>query len=96
MGKTIRERAQELIDIAHPDDRDKLVKQAKEAKVLYPDQIYFPESGHFYPAGLCFSHKFKNGLKVNFRPIKPSDEEKCATCSTVFRIKPFTPVISLP
>jgi len=34
MGKTIRERAQELIDIAHPDDRDKLVKQAKEAKIL--------------------------------------------------------------
>ncbi|GAB6270147.1 MAG: GNAT family N-acetyltransferase [Smithella sp.] len=76
MGKTIRESAQELIDIAHPDDRNELVKQAKEAKVLYTDQIYFPESGHLYPAGLCFSHKFKSGLKVNFRPIKPSDEEK--------------------
>ena len=45
MGKTMRERAQALIDIAHPDDRAQLVRQAKEAKLIYADQIYFPESG---------------------------------------------------
>jgi GNAT superfamily N-acetyltransferase len=76
MGKTMRERAQELIDIAHPDDRAELVRQAKEAKLLYADQIYFPESGHLYPSKLISSHEFKRGLKVLFRPIKPSDEEK--------------------
>ena len=76
MGKTMRERAQELIDIAHPDDREELVRQAKEEKLLYADQIYFPESGHLYPSKVCCFHEFKDGLKICFRPIKPSDEEK--------------------
>ncbi len=76
VGKSMRERAQELIDIAHPDDREELVSQAKAAKLLYADQIFFPESGHLYPSKISCSHEFKNGLKVNFRPIKPSDEEK--------------------
>ena len=76
MGKSMRERAQELIDIAHPDDRAELVSQAKEAKLLYADQIFFPESGHLYPSKVSCSHEFKDGLKVNFRPIKPSDEDK--------------------
>jgi acyl-CoA hydrolase/GNAT superfamily N-acetyltransferase len=76
LGKTMRERAQELIDIAHPADRADLVRQAKEAKLLYADQIFIPESGHLYPSKVSCSHEFKDGLKVNFRPIKPSDEEK--------------------
>ena len=42
MGKTMRERAQALIDIAHPDDRAELVRQAKRAKLLYADQDLFP------------------------------------------------------
>jgi acyl-CoA hydrolase/GNAT superfamily N-acetyltransferase len=75
MGKTMRERAQALIDIAHPDDRAELVRQAKEAKLIYADQIYFPESGSLYPSKLCVTHEFKDGLKVCFRPIKPSDED---------------------
>jgi RimJ/RimL family protein N-acetyltransferase len=75
MGKTMRERAQALIDIAHPDDRAELVRQAKEEKLLYADQIYFPESGSLYPSKVCCSHEFKDGLKVCFRPIKPSDED---------------------
>jgi GNAT superfamily N-acetyltransferase len=75
MGKTMRERAQSLIDIAHPDDRAELVRQAKEAKLIYADQIYFSESGSLYPSKVCCSHEFKDGLKVCFRPIKPSDED---------------------
>ena len=75
LGKTMRERAQALIDIAHPDDRADLVRQAKEAKLLYADQIYFPESGSLYPSKVICSHEFKDGLKVYFRPIKPSDED---------------------
>jgi acyl-CoA hydrolase len=33
MGKTMRERVLELIDIAHPDDRADLLRQAKDAKL---------------------------------------------------------------
>ncbi len=76
MGKTLRERAQTLIELAHPDDRENLFNQAKENKLLYADQIYFPASGHLYPAKIACAHTFKNGLTVRFRAIKPSDEEE--------------------
>jgi acyl-CoA hydrolase/RimJ/RimL family protein N-acetyltransferase len=75
-GRTVRERAQALIEIAHPDDRLNLVQQAKKGKILYPDQIFLAESAHLYPAEINFQHTFKGGVKVRFRAIKPSDEEE--------------------
>ncbi|MGD0022243.1 MAG: GNAT family N-acetyltransferase [Smithellaceae bacterium] len=76
MGKTLRERAQALIEIAHPDDRADLIRQAKKEKMIYADQIYFPDSGHLYPDKIAYSHKFKDGLTIRFRAIKPSDEDE--------------------
>jgi GNAT superfamily N-acetyltransferase len=76
MGKTMRQRAQALIEIAHPDDRAELVRQAKEAKMLYADQIFFASSGHLYPQKVARTHKFKDGLTIHFRAIKPSDEDE--------------------
>ncbi len=73
--RTIRERAQALIDIAHPDDREQLVEQAKEKKILFKDQIFLSESAHLYPMEIATEHVFKGNLKVRFRAIKPSDEE---------------------
>jgi acyl-CoA hydrolase/RimJ/RimL family protein N-acetyltransferase len=75
-GRTIRERAQALIDIAHPDDRAALVQKGKDAKLLYKDQIFFAESGHLYPENIARTETFKDQLKINFRPIKPSDEDE--------------------
>ncbi len=75
-GRTVRQRAQALIEIAHPDDRLKLVQQAKKEKILYPDQIFLAESAHLYPAEVNFQHTFKGNVKVRFRAIKPSDEEE--------------------
>jgi acyl-CoA hydrolase/RimJ/RimL family protein N-acetyltransferase len=72
-GRTIRERALALIDIAHPDDRAELVRQAKEEHILYPDQTYLSESGKLYPADVRCTQTFKDGLKVRFRAIRPSD-----------------------
>ena len=74
-GRSVRERALSLIDIAHPEDRAMLVDQAKEACLIYRDQIYL-ESGHYYPEELSNTHTFKDGLKVRFRAIRPSDEEE--------------------
>ena len=74
-GRTVRERALSIIDIAHPDDRADLVAQAKEAHILFKDQIYLTDSGHCYPHDLTTVHTFKGGLKVRFRAIRPSDEE---------------------
>ncbi len=76
IGRTVRERAQALIDIAHPEDREELVRQAKEARILYRDQIYLPGSGALYPEKLSTVCTLKDGLKVSFRAIKPSDEEE--------------------
>jgi acyl-CoA hydrolase/RimJ/RimL family protein N-acetyltransferase len=75
-GRTIRERAQALIDIAHPADRADLFRQAKAANILYSDQIYSVESGHLYPDKIACTHTFKGDLTIRFRAIKPSDEEE--------------------
>jgi RimJ/RimL family protein N-acetyltransferase len=74
-GRTIRERAQALIEIAHPDDRAELLDQAKAAKIIYQDQIFLPESAHLYPSNIAISYLFGKDLKVRFRAIKPSDED---------------------
>ena len=74
-GRTIRERAQALIDIAHPDDRATLVRKAKENKILYQDQIFLAESARLYPADIAETYTVRDDLKLRFRAIRPSDEE---------------------
>ncbi len=75
-GYTIRERAQAIIDLAHPDDRSLLVEQAKAAHILYPDQIYYLQSGRLYPSEISVAQTFKSEIRVKFRPTRPSDEEE--------------------
>ena len=74
-GRTVRERAQALIDIAHPDDRAPLVQAAKNGKILYGDQIFLVESGRLYPADIVATQAIKDDLNVRYRAIRPSDEE---------------------
>lgn len=75
-GRTVRERAQALIEIAHPDDRKELVELAKEKRILYQDQIFLSESSHLYQSDIDEIHRFKENLEVRFRAIRPSDEEQ--------------------
>ena len=75
-GYTLRERAQALIDLAHPDDRSLLVEQAKASHILYPDQIYFTQSGRLYPSEISVDQTFKSKINIKFRPTRPSDEEE--------------------
>jgi GNAT superfamily N-acetyltransferase len=74
-GRTVRERAQALIDVAHPDHRQRLVDEAKKKKILYADQIYMASCASLYPADITGKQTFKGGIEVRFRHIKPSDEE---------------------
>jgi acyl-CoA hydrolase/RimJ/RimL family protein N-acetyltransferase len=74
-GKSIRERAIAIINIAHPDHREKLIKEAKEAGFVYKDQIYCVKNVIKYPYDLETVHVFTDNLRVAFRPIKPTDEE---------------------
>lgn len=75
-GRTIRERALALIDIAHPDDRELLVEEARKANILYRDQAYVTGSGRLYPEDVHVVHTFRDDLTVRFRAIKPSDVDE--------------------
>jgi acyl-CoA hydrolase len=74
-GRTLRERAQALIDIAHPDDRAALVEAAKDKKILYRDQIFLADSARLYPADIAAVQTIRDDLEVRYRAIRPSDEE---------------------
>jgi acyl-CoA hydrolase/RimJ/RimL family protein N-acetyltransferase len=75
-GRTMRERAMALIEIAHPEDRAKLIEEAKLQKIIYKDQIFIEQNAHLYPTEVHCRHTFKNGVAVRFRAIRPSDEEE--------------------
>jgi ribosomal protein S18 acetylase RimI-like enzyme len=74
-GKSVRERAMALIDIAHPSHRDDLLAKAKEEGLIHGDQIYVTSNVVNYPAYLETVKAFAKGVEVKFRPIKPSDED---------------------
>ncbi len=74
-ARSLRERAQALIDIAHPGDRPALINAARNSKIIYSDQIYYPECAYVDPSDIAVTHQFK-GVDVRFRAIKPSDEEE--------------------
>jgi len=100
-GRSIRERAQAIIDIAHPEDREALVHQAKEAHILFEDQIFLTESGCLYPEKSSRLHIFSGDLNIRFRAIKPSDEEQMRQLfyrfseETVY-YRYFTPIKAMP
>jgi acyl-CoA hydrolase/GNAT superfamily N-acetyltransferase len=72
-GKTVRERAIALIHIAHPKFRDELMREAREAKLVHPNQIALPPGLLPYPKKYEMDAAFE-GLKIHFRPIQPTDE----------------------
>jgi len=100
-GRSVRERALALIEIAHPDDRETLVAQAKTEHILYPNQIYLADNARLYPSEIATRHVFKNDLTVDFRAIKPSDVEdmrrlfyRFSDTSVYYRY--FSPIKTMP
>jgi len=73
-GKSIKERALELIHIAHPKFRSELMQAAKEQKYLYEDQIDLAWEKVDYPAELERYETLTDGTEIFFRPVKPTDE----------------------
>ena len=70
-GKSLRERATALIQIAHPRFREQLLAEAKSKKYLFADQI-IPEGG-VYPVEMQHIEQFDD-LELFIRPVKASDE----------------------
>ena len=72
-GKTIVQRALELINIAHPSFRNELLDAAKELNFLPEYQSSLPYRGKVYPREFEYWETF-DGREALVRPIRPSDE----------------------
>ncbi|MDQ5987858.1 MAG: butyrate:acetyl-CoA coenzyme A-transferase [Syntrophus sp. SKADARSKE-3] len=75
-GKSIRERAMELIGIAHPKFRPSLIEDAKKRGFIYRDQAFIPDIRGEYPEHLESYRTTRKGVNILFRPIKISDEPR--------------------
>jgi acyl-CoA hydrolase/ribosomal protein S18 acetylase RimI-like enzyme len=73
-GKNIRERAMELISIAHPSFRPWLMEEAKRLNLIFKDQAFIPGKRGEYPEYLETRRTTKTGLEILLRPVKMSDE----------------------
>ncbi len=73
-GKSIRERAMALIQIAHPKFRPWLLAEAKARHLVYADQIELPVHMPVYPDELEQWIELRDESKVFMRPLKLTDE----------------------
>ncbi len=73
-GKNVRERAMDLIAIAHPKFRPWLIEEAKSFGIIYKDQAFIPGSRGIYPEHLETTRVTKTGHHLFLRPVKISDE----------------------
>lgn len=100
-GRTIRERAMALIEVAHPKYREGLMKAAREAGYIYPDQVYYKSVSPELRQRIRTDHVFKDGLKCHIRAVRPTDETmlrdlfyNLSESSVYFRY--FSPKRSMP
>jgi RimJ/RimL family protein N-acetyltransferase len=73
-GKNIRERAMDLISIAHPKFKPLLIEEAKKLNLIFKDQAFIPGKRGEYPEGLESYRTTKQGLKLLLRPVRITDE----------------------
>jgi acyl-CoA hydrolase/GNAT superfamily N-acetyltransferase len=73
-GKNIRERAMELIAIAHPQFRPWLIDEAKTRHLIYQDQAFIPGAKGEYPEALEAYRTTDSGVEILLRPVKITDE----------------------
>jgi GNAT superfamily N-acetyltransferase len=70
-GKSVRERALALIEIAHPSFRAELLARAKQRHYVFVDQRV---SSAIYPWKAQHDEVSKDGVKIVVRPVRMSDE----------------------
>jgi acyl-CoA hydrolase/GNAT superfamily N-acetyltransferase len=74
-GKNMRERAMDLIAIAHPKFRSWLIGEAKKLHLIYKDQAFIPGEAGVYPVDLETHRTTRSGLGLLMRPVRMSDEQ---------------------
>lgn len=70
-GKSVRERAMDLISISHPKFRAWLMEEAQKLSLIFSNQVFYPAE---YPEDLETWKATKTGLRIFLRPVKMSDE----------------------
>ncbi|MBT8338355.1 MAG: GNAT family N-acetyltransferase [Gemmatimonadetes bacterium] len=75
-GKSIRERAMALIEVAHPKFRPWLLAEAKMRNMVYADQIEMPFRIATYPEDMEQTLELRDSGTVFMRPLKLTDEPK--------------------
>lgn len=73
-GKNIRERAMDLIAIAHPKFRPWLIDEARTLSLIYKDQAFISGANGVYPVALETFRTTRSGLHLLLRPVKIGDE----------------------
>jgi len=73
-GKNVRERAMDIISIAHPKFRPWLIEEAKKNNLIYRDQAFIPGKRGEYPEFIETRRTTESGLALLFRPVKINDE----------------------
>ncbi|MBC8328373.1 MAG: GNAT family N-acetyltransferase [Planctomycetes bacterium] len=73
-GKTVRERALELIHVAHPKFRAWLLESIQDRAYLYRDQPKTPLLA-VYPEQRESVLELRDGTKLRLRPMRATDEE---------------------
>ncbi|MBN1575578.1 MAG: GNAT family N-acetyltransferase [Chitinispirillaceae bacterium] len=74
-GKNIRERVLSLAEIAHPDYRNEILKEAKNRKYIFQHQKELPTGAVNYPREYEMTKILADGSELFFRPIKASDSK---------------------
>jgi RimJ/RimL family protein N-acetyltransferase len=64
----------DLIAIAHPKFRERLIEEAKERRLIYKDQAFIPGVHGEYPEKLEVFKTTRTGLNLLLRPVKMNDE----------------------
>ncbi|MDQ1240295.1 MAG: hypothetical protein QG577_2481 [Thermodesulfobacteriota bacterium] len=100
-GKSIREKAMALVEIAHPDHRENLMREARELGYVYPNQVYCCMASPALRERVRTDREFGGGVKAHIRVAKPTDESMMrdlfyhlSESSVYFRY--FSPKRSMP
>jgi hypothetical protein len=75
-GKSIRERAVALIEVAHPRWREELLRAAKQLGYVGSDQFLASQAA--YPVHEERTVALKNGAKVLIRPARAAERRSAA------------------
>jgi acyl-CoA hydrolase/GNAT superfamily N-acetyltransferase len=74
-GKNIRERVLALAQVAHPDYRNEILKEAKTRNYIYAHQKELPSTGAPKPGEYEVVKPLADGTQLFFRPIRPTDDK---------------------